>query len=97
MDDDKDCAQVTHVSQLPRNQGTSLTDHLGTRGVIHRLESAAASVKLTGHIVSGLSDSEQEFTSSGEEEIEEQKADVYITADSSSLGIYTCIYNDTHV
>lgn len=74
-EDDPQCARLTSTSVLPQHQKTSLTNPKGSSGVIHRLESNTASVKLTGSILTGLSDSEEEFTSSGDEYHDHQLGD----------------------
>ncbi|KAJ8299454.1 hypothetical protein KUTeg_023514, partial [Tegillarca granosa] len=68
MEDDKpNSASLTKVTSLPKGRQRSLSEETGKSGVIHRVENVTASIKFTGHIVSGLSDSEQEFISSEEE------------------------------
>lgn len=68
MEDDKpNTASLTKVTSLPKGRQRSLSEETEKGSVIHRVENVTASIKFTGHVVSGLSDSEQEFTSSEEE------------------------------
>ena len=68
MDEDKAEARLTSVDSLPRGKPDNLTQTKtkSSTSIIHRVETETASIKFTGNLITGLSDSENEFSSSPE-------------------------------